>query len=41
MKKQYKRVDITTIKGIQLAERLKRNGWIIYSSSPWTICFYK
>ena len=34
-------VDVTTIKGVELAERLKRNGWTIYSSSPWTIKFYK
>lgn len=33
MKFQYKRVDITTLKGLKQAERLKANGWTIIASS--------
>ena len=29
MKLQYRRVDLTTVKGIQTAERLQANGWKI------------
>ena len=39
MKLKYKTVDITTEKGIREAEALKSKGWIIISSSPFTVIF--
>ena len=41
MKTKYKTIDITSIKGIKEAEKLNHNNWVIYSSSPFTIKFYK
>ena len=39
MKSQYKRIDVTTIKGIEAAEKLHAAGWKIVSSTFWTIIF--
>ena len=42
MKYIYKTVDITTIKGIERAEKLHENdAWNIIQSSPFTIQFEK
>lgn len=41
VKTKYRRVEVTTVKGIRTAERLKANGWKIVGSSPWAINFYK
>jgi len=41
MKTKYKTINITSIKGIEEAEKLKNNNWVIYSSSLFTIKFYK
>lgn len=38
---KYRTVDVTTLKGIRTAERLKANGWRIVSSSWWRIAFEK
>jgi hypothetical protein len=38
---KYKTVDMRTIEGIKKAEKLKENGWLIYSHSPDVIKFYK
>jgi hypothetical protein len=38
---QYKRVYTDTIEGIEQAERLKSDGWIIYSVGLYIIDFYK
>lgn len=41
MKKQYKRVEIRTVKDIEKAARLKANGWRIVSSNIFAIMFEK
>ncbi len=38
---EYKNVDTTTVKGIKDAERLKANGWIVYSIGLFRIQFYR
>lgn len=38
---QHKLVDITTVKGIATAERLKANGWRIVRSGMFTMLFEK
>ena len=38
---KYKTVDTMTIAGIELAEKLKANGWTIYSVGLFRIQFYK
>jgi len=39
MKMQYKTVDTSTLKGLKQAERLKANGWIVYSVGLFLIKF--
>lgn len=34
MKHGYCRIDLRNVEGFKRAERLQRNGWTIYSSSP-------
>jgi hypothetical protein len=41
MQFEFKTVDTSTMQGIQLAERLKAEGWIIGSIGFYTIQFYK
>jgi len=41
MKLQYRTVDLRTLKGIKLAERLKANGWKIGSVGFYTLQLYK
>lgn len=38
---KYRRVSLRTKKGIQTAERLKKNGWREQSHSPDVIVFEK
>ena len=38
---KYRTVDTSTLKGLQLAERLHANGWIAYSVGLFLIKFYK
>lgn len=38
---KYRTVDVTTLKGLKLAERLHRNGWQMGRVGPFTIQFYK
>ena len=35
----YRTIETTTVKGIEQAERLQRNGWIIVRSSLFSIQF--
>ena len=41
MKIKYKTVDTSTLKGLEKAERLKNNGWTIFSVGLFIIKFYK
>jgi hypothetical protein len=41
MKTKYRTVDITTLKGLLLAERYYSRGWTIISSTPFTVIFEK
>ena len=41
MKTEYKRINLDTLKGIKQAEKLQAQGWIIGSSSPFDIEFYR
>ncbi len=41
MKNRYRRVDVTSLRGILTAERLKANGWEIIRSSPFSIQFHR
>ena len=41
MRIEYKRINIDTLSGIKQAEKLQAQGWIIGSSSPFDIEFYR
>jgi hypothetical protein len=41
MKYQYRRVDISTIKGIKQAERLQSMGWKVISSGMFSVIMEK
>ena len=41
MKIKYKTIDTSTLKGLEKAERLKNNGWTIFSVGLFIIKFYK
>lgn len=41
MKIEYKTVDVSTIKGIEAAERLQATGWLMGRSGLFTIQFYR
>ena len=41
MKIKYKTINTRTINGLETAERLLADGWIIGSVGFWTIQFYK
>lgn len=41
MKYKYKRVDVTTLRGIEEAEKLQRQGWHAISTGFYTIVFEK
>jgi hypothetical protein len=41
MKIQYRTINILSLADIEAAERLKAEGWTIYSQSNWSIHFFK
>jgi hypothetical protein len=41
MKIKYKKVNVRTVEGIKEAEKLKNEGWVIYSNDFNFIYFYK
>jgi hypothetical protein len=41
MKTEYKTIDVTTLKGLKAAERLKNAGWIMLRVGLFTIQFYR
>jgi hypothetical protein len=41
MRIEYKRINIDTLQGIEQAEKLQAQGWIIGSVTPFDIEFYR
>ena len=41
MKTEYKRINIDTLQGIEQAEKLQAQGWVIGSATPFDIEFYR
>lgn len=41
MSTKYKKIRVVDLKGLKEAERLKSQGWIIYSIGLFSIHFYK
>lgn len=41
MRIEYRRVNIDTLQGIKQAEKLRAQGWIIGSATPFGIVFYE
>jgi hypothetical protein len=38
---EYKTADTSTLDGLRYAERLRRDGWIVYSVGLFLIRFYR
>lgn len=41
MRTEYKTVDTSTVAGIEAAEKLQAQGWVMYSVGLYLIKFYR